>query len=37
MRHQAQKVRIQGIRLAVSGNPLDSIFEGFVILDKGRK
>ena len=28
MRHQTQKVRIQGIRLAVSGNPLDSIFEG---------
>ena len=35
---QAQKVCIQGIRLAASGNPLDSIIvEGFVILDKGRK
>ena len=34
---QAQKVCIQGIRLAASGNPLDSIVEGFVILDKGRK
>jgi hypothetical protein len=34
---QEQKVCIQGIRLAASGNPLDSIVEGFVILDKGRK
>ena len=33
---QAQRVCIKGIRLTASGNPLDSIVEGFVILDKGR-
>ena len=33
---QAQKVCIKGIRITASGNPLDSIIEGFVILDKGR-
>ena len=34
---QVLKVCIEGIRLPVSGNPLDSIVEGFVILDKGRR
>ena len=33
---QTQRVCIKGIRLAASGKPLDSIVEGFVILDKGR-
>ena len=33
---QAQKVCIKGIRITASGNPLVSIIEGFVILDKGR-
>jgi hypothetical protein len=34
---QVQKVCIKGIRLAASGNPLDSIVEGVVILHKGRR
>jgi hypothetical protein len=35
---QSQRVCIKGIRIAASGNPLDSesIIEGFAILDKGR-
>ena len=33
---QAQRVCIKGIRIASSDNPLDSIIEGFVLLDKGR-
>ena len=33
---QSQMVCIKGIRITASGNPLDSIIEGFVLLDKGR-
>jgi hypothetical protein len=33
---QAQRVCIKGIRITASDNPLDSIIEDFVFLDKGR-
>ena len=33
---QTKRVCIKGIRIVASDNPLDSIIEGFVLLDKGR-